>query len=175
MLKICLNNIYNERKYENTMINFEKYCLECSDGENANNKECIKCPYEKILNQIKILSPIDTLNEIIYNNKSISRFGVCEFNIINGKNRCNFQKYEKNLSERLKTILQSDEEGLLISISDSIKISNINKFNKRFKSRFNNFILHNKFSLLKLLDFSSEIFIFYNFNIIYIFQFEWTN
>jgi len=75
----------------------------------------------------------------------------------------------------LKKILQSDEEGLLISISDSIKISNINKFNKRFKSRFNNFILHNKFSLLKLLDFSSEIFIFYNFNIIYIFQFEWTN
>jgi len=156
MLKICLNNKYNERKYENTMINFEKYCLECSDGENANNKECVKCPYEKIFNQIKILSPINTLNEIIYNNKSISRFGDGEFNIINGKNKCNFQKYEKNLSERLKKILQSDEEGLLIGISDSIKMSNINKFNKRFKRRFNNFILHNKFSLLKLLDFTKQ-------------------
>jgi hypothetical protein len=53
-----------------------------------------------MLKNIKIISAEDTLNEIIYNNKSISRFGDGEFNLIFGRG-IKFQKTNKNLSKRL--------------------------------------------------------------------------
>lgn len=49
-------------------------------------------------------------------------------------------------------MLQSNEENLLIGISDSINMNNLNKLTREFRYIFKNFVLRNKFSLLKVLD-----------------------
>ncbi len=60
------------------------------------NQICKRCTEKEILKNIKIFSAEDTLNEIIYNNKSISRFGDGEFNLIFGIG-INFQISNTNL------------------------------------------------------------------------------
>ncbi len=54
-----------------------------------------------ILEGLKIVSPEDTLNENIYNNKSISRFGDDEFSLIFG-NDIGLQETNNLISNRLK-------------------------------------------------------------------------
>ena len=73
------------------------------------------------------MSPEDTINEIIYNNKSISRFGDGEFTLIFGYG-ISFQKENINLSNRLFNILKSDEEGLLIGLPNSLNINYLDNF-----------------------------------------------
>ncbi len=55
---------------------------------------------KEILREIKIMSPEETLDEIINNNKSISRFGDEEL-ILTFGGKIGFQKYNKILSKRL--------------------------------------------------------------------------
>lgn len=56
-------------------------------------KKCKKCT-KQILKGLQIVSPEETLSELINNNKSISRFGDGEFNLIFGNN-FGFQKANK--------------------------------------------------------------------------------
>jgi len=152
ILGICTNNKYINNYYESNIDVFERYCLNCYDGKKINNSECVNCPYNRMLNSIKILSSDDTLNEIIKNNRSIARFGDYEFKIIFGEKCCKYQKSNEKLAKRLKEILQSNEENLLIGICDSINMNYLNKLRKQFKKIFKKFILKNKFSLLKILN-----------------------
>jgi hypothetical protein len=64
---------------------------------------------------LNILSPEDTLNEIINNNRSISRFGDGEFKLMLGQ-KIGFQEVNKKLIKKLKKVLKSKEKGLLIGI-----------------------------------------------------------
>ena len=73
------------------------------------------------------MSPEDTINEIIYNNKSISRFGDGEFTLIFGYG-ISFQKENINLSNRLYNILKSNEEGLLIGLPNSLNVNYLDNF-----------------------------------------------
>jgi len=65
----CIKNeIFNNDFYLNNCKDFE-CCNKCVDFQNCTNF-CVK----QKLNRLKIHSPIETLHEIINNNKSISRF-----------------------------------------------------------------------------------------------------
>ena len=54
-----------------------------------------------MLKNIKIISAEDKLNKIIYNNKSISRFGDSEFHLIFGL-EIKFQKSNKKTFKKIK-------------------------------------------------------------------------
>jgi hypothetical protein len=75
----------------------------------------LNCSNENIFKGLKIKSTEETLNEIIYNNKSISRFGDGEFLLTIGKN-IPFQKYEKKIRDKLSEILLSKEQKLLVGL-----------------------------------------------------------
>jgi len=121
-----------------------------------------ECPTLNNLNSLNILSRVETLDEIIYNNKSISRFGDGEFKIIFGIG-IGFQEFNSDLSTRLRNILKSSENGLIIAISGSLKHpESCSKSWKRFINRY-------KCNLMKLLDFNkiygtAGISRFYQFN-----------
>ena len=70
---------------------------------------------EIIFNGLNILSQEETLDEIIKYNRSISRFGDGEFNIILGK-RIGFQEVNMKLIKKLKQVLKSKKKGLLVGI-----------------------------------------------------------
>lgn len=66
----------------------------------------------------QIMSVEDTINEIVEHGKSIARFGDGEFGLMYGVQRWRFQKNDQNLAERLKEVLQSQQEHILIGLID---------------------------------------------------------
>ena len=100
--------------------------------------------FKRIIKKYKNFSAKDTLNEIKYNNKSISSFGDGEFNLIFGIG-IKFQTANENLSKRLKEVLQSNEEGLLIRIPDVLKFECLKNFRKRTRKFWKKWIEKNKF------------------------------
>ena len=59
--------------------------------------------------EINILNSLNSIKYIIENKCSLSRFGDGEFDIIFGKNGNTFQVADKNLAERLKQVLMSND------------------------------------------------------------------
>ena len=141
-------NIFND---STDIINYD-FCYKCKKKKKKKklNQQCKKkCSANEILKNIKIISAEDTLNEIIYNNKSISRFGDGEFNLIFGRG-IKFQKTNKNLSKRLKEVLLSNEKDLLIGIPDSLNFEYLNNLIPRTKRFWKKWIKKNKFKLIFL-------------------------
>lgn len=66
----------------------------------------------------QIMSAEDTINEIVEQGKSIARFGDGEFAIISGATRWRFQRDDERLAERLKEVLQSRQEQVLIGLNE---------------------------------------------------------
>ena len=98
---------------------------------------------------LKIYSINDTLDEIIINNKSISRFGDGEFSLMYGENNL-FQEYNKSLKKKLIKILRSNEKNLLIGINIPYSNKSLEKYNKYAKNFYYNLINKNKFKIFKL-------------------------
>lgn len=74
----------------------------------------------------KVATIDETLDEIINNNKSIARFGDGEIRLINNEN-ISFQQPNEELSKRLREILNSDDENILIGLPDVFSFKDINK------------------------------------------------
>lgn len=66
-----------------------------------------------------IIDETIAVQEIIDHKKSIARFGDGEFSIINGHSRCQFQKADLKLGNRLNEVLQSEMDQLMIGIADN--------------------------------------------------------
>ena len=130
----------------------EKYCLKCT---NINKNKCFQCPIELIFKGLKIINDENTLEEIINTNKSISRFGDGEFELMLG-NSLDFQNFNQSLSNKLKDILNINEKSLLIAINIPYKFVDLNKFNKNAKNYYINWLQKIKFSLAKMLNKSRQ-------------------
>ena len=79
---------------------------------------------------------------IIFNKKSIARFGDGEFNILFGRS-INFQKYNKTLRDKLLKVLNSNIPNLLVGIVNIINPNN---------SFWDYWLEKNKFSLAKIIN-----------------------
>ena len=128
-----------------------KFCLKCIQKNKNNNKKCLKCPFIVIFKGLKVFSEEETINEIIFNNKSIARYGDGEFSIIFGSS-IGFQKYNKILSKRLIVVLNSNENNLLIGINILTKRKYIERFTDNSKKFYIKWIENNKIRIGKLLN-----------------------
>ena len=81
---------------------------------------CIYRLENRIITPPKIKSIDETIDEIIRNKSSIARYGDGEFKLMIGKN-ISFQKYEDELSSKLRNILQSNDENFLVCLPDIFK------------------------------------------------------
>ena len=90
--------------------------------------------------RLQILDDECTINEIIENKKSISRFGDGEFLwILDEKDTPSFQENNYELAQKLKEVILSREDNLLICIPKNLqKIKNERFFDKWFWRRFVN-------------------------------------
>lgn len=61
----------------------------------------------------------EAVNRIVNEKCSMIRFGDGEFEIMAGNDRVNFQKYDKDLGSRLKEVIQTEQENILIGIADN--------------------------------------------------------
>lgn len=67
-----------------------------------------------------IFSKAETRKEIVEKRLSISRFGDGEFGIIAGVARWNFQSASPKLAEKLKKVLDADDEGFIVGINKTL-------------------------------------------------------
>lgn len=112
----CFDNIETNRKFINRAIDNVRY--EWQDD---------KMPGEDCY-QVKFYDYETTIREIVENGKSLVRFGDGEFAIMAGRARQKFQRYDQDLAKRLQTIIQTDEEGLLVAIADNY--GSLEKYNE---------------------------------------------
>lgn len=69
------------------------------------------------------------LNRIAFDGCSLIRFGDGEFEIMAGKERPIFQQYDPRLSARLREVIKSNQEKLLIAIADNY--GNLDKYTEQ--------------------------------------------
>ena len=121
-MRYNLKDIYNDTLYAKYGLDFIKY-------EIKDDLENIFIP--------KILSNEETIDYIIDNNVSVSRFGDGEFLLINNGS-IGFQKADKKLSERLKEVLLSNDDNISIALSGGMCHStrNSTEWGKRFARTF---------------------------------------
>ena len=119
-------------------------CQKCLK-ENNLEKKCSKCDADIIFKSIKYRTKDETLNELLNHKKSIARFGDGEFKIIFGKKN-GFQKYNKQLSEKLLIVLNSNIPNLLVGIPPLYKnkIQFWVKFLNHYKFKLGNIINKSK-------------------------------
>lgn len=120
---------------------------------------------KNILEGFNIKQPEETIEEIINNKCSIARFGDGEFDMICGTGM-KYQIYDEILAKRLKQVLNSNEERLLIGINNIIDLEYSKKYNDFANNFWKGWLHDNKFKLLKLLSkkkqyYSSNITRFY--------------
>lgn len=66
----------------------------------------------------KIMTVEETIDEIVLNKKSIARFGDGEFSIMAGCSRWRFQRNDSKLAERLREVITSKDDNILIGLND---------------------------------------------------------
>lgn len=74
----------------------------------------------------------ETIYEIIHNHKSMARFGDGEFAIMSNQKRQKFQHLDEKLAKRLKEVLDSKIDDLLIGVADNY--GNLDHYNESGKA-----------------------------------------
>lgn len=64
----------------------------------------------------RIMTEKETIDEIVINKKSISRFGDGEFALMFGDSRWRFQKVDDKLAMRLREVVTSNDDNILIGL-----------------------------------------------------------
>ncbi len=82
--------------------------------------------YEQTGSPVKIMSNEELFDRLVDGKKSLSRFGDGEFEIIRGAKRGWFQKNDDKLAVRLKEIITSQQDKVLIGIADNF--GNLDKY-----------------------------------------------
>ena len=98
-----------------------KQISQLSVNQCAMNASVDNLKYEILANKEKVQLPIikpgqGAIDRIIYENKSMVRFGDGEFAVMAGVNRQKFQRANPKLADRLMEVLQSDNQDVLLCI-----------------------------------------------------------
>ncbi len=96
-----------------------------------------------------------TLNELKTTNKSMARFGDGEFNLIWGED-LPFQKYDSELANRLKEILNSSDDNILIGIPDAF--SSLEKYCTKTAYFFRKYMAYNREKIYSILDLNKQFY-----------------
>ena len=126
------------------------FCLNCIN-KSKESRKCLECPSRFIFRGLNIVSKEKTLNEIIYNRKSITRFGDGEYKIIFG-GKANFQSYNKTLSKRLLNILNCNENNLLIGINIPYRKKDLEERSDSSHKMWEKFFKVNKIKMSKIIN-----------------------
>lgn len=125
------------------------FCLKCINDYKTSQK-CAECPNELVFKGLNILSNDKTLDEIINNNKSISRFGDGEYKIIFGEN-IDFQIADKELQNKLLEVLNIKDKGFMVGINVPYKIKVLKKMKKKSQIYWRNYFNIHKFQIAKII------------------------
>lgn len=120
-------------------------------------KRAMVTMYNKFLALVKrppiVKDTDETLNTIINNKVSVSRFGDGEFAIMNGKSLL-FQDYNNELSNRLKEIVKSNRQNHIVCIPDVF--NDLTRFRDYAKNYWNNYLNLNRHKIYRYLEMKKQ-------------------
>jgi len=125
-------------------ISKQKYELELKELELKNYD------YEHGFNKIKIINAKELLSKIIDEKLSLVRFGDGEIELIRNQSRPWFQKVDEKLSLRLKEVLDTQEEGIIVAVADDF--GSLEKYNDEAKYHIRHYVNNNRAGVLEVLD-----------------------
>ena len=105
----------------------------------------------KVMGHYDIATPEETLDELINTNKSITRFGDGEFDMIY-KIGMNYQKYNEKLAERLKEIVMSNDDGIMIGLPNVFNLEYCDEYTGFATEFWPNWVNKFKFKLVSILN-----------------------
>lgn len=105
---------------------------------------------KKILGKFDIATPEETIEKIVKDHVSITRFGDGEFDMIYQKGM-NYQKYNNKLAERLKQIVMSNDKNIIIGIPNVVNLDYCKLYTGFAIEFWPKWMKQYKFKLLKLL------------------------
>lgn len=97
----------------------------------------------------KVMTPQESIEEILNSNKSVVRFGDGEFNLILG-NSIGFQEYSPELAQRLTDVLMTKDNNILIGI---YRFGSLSDINAQSRAYWRGFMSRHRQKLYTLLDF----------------------
>lgn len=112
----CFDNIETNRRFVNRAIDNVRY--EWQD-EKISEDDCYLA---------KFFDYETTIQEIVRNHKSLVRFGDADFALMAGEMRQKYQHYDPELAARLREVIRTDEEGLMVAIADNY--GSLEKYNE---------------------------------------------
>ncbi len=115
------------------------------EDENFINNGCVNIP--------KVKDRHETLEILLNSNKSISRYGDGEFNLIYG-NDLAFQNYTEELSKRLKEILKDTDENIMVGIPN--KFGTLEKETAGSADFWRSFLVYNRAFVYSTLDLNKQ-------------------
>lgn len=116
----------------------------------SKNKRKYIAKAEKVLGKYNIATPEETIDKIVKDKVSITRFGDGEFDMIYGIGM-NYQKYNENLAKRLEEIVVSQDDGIIIGIPNVVNLEYCNKYTGFATEFWPKWINKYKFKLVRLL------------------------
>lgn len=124
LARACKQQINAVEEMGNYLSLTGKQISQLSVNQCAMNASVDNLKYEILATKEKLQLPIirsgqEAIDKILCEHKSMSRFGDGEFAVIAGENRQKFQRADKKLAQRLKEILHSDNEDILICLADT--------------------------------------------------------
>lgn len=102
----------------------------------------------------KVLNCNETIDKIINERCSMSRFGDGEFFLLLKNREFAFQNINEDLSNKLKVILASNEKGLIIGIPDVFSKNSLQKRTNKSKEWWKRYLLYNRRIWYKYIDFN---------------------
>lgn len=116
----------------------------------SKSKRRYKAKAEKVLGKYNIATPEETIDKIVKDKVSITRFGDGEFDMIYGIGM-NYQKYNADLAKRLEEIILSQDDGIIIGIPNVINLEYCDKYIGFATEFWPKWINKYKFKLVRLL------------------------
>ena len=110
---------------------------------------------DKFNKKPKIEDTDETINFLLENNCSMSRYGDGEFSLISGES-LKFQPYNKELATKLKNILISDDKNIIIGIPYAI--NNVDSYTCKAQKYWGKYLNLNRNKIYKLLDMEKQYF-----------------
>ncbi len=91
----------------------------------------------------------ETILKVVEDKCSVARYGDGEFNIVFG-NSIDFQQYNERLAQKMKDILQLEDEGFMVCLAGELYDKNLD-VKKEAKKYWGNFIRQHRWQLGELL------------------------
>lgn len=110
--------------------------------------------YRKNNNPPKIYDENETINSIIKDKLSVSRFGDGELDMILNINHPKFQKNDINLVRKLNETFYSTNNKLLVCIPNVFTTDRLNLLTSKAARHWKRFLMHNRKSLYQLFDYN---------------------